>query len=65
MRAEDMAYNASLINAPLDPLDCGFDFSLDEMRAFGEANFPHYQITRKNLNFHTWLAEHRAAQKAA
>lgn len=58
-----MSSNATMYGHPFDPLQYGFDFSLTEYRAFGEAVHPFRQVTGVDLDFPTWLANHRAAQR--
>jgi hypothetical protein len=62
-RASQMSVKADVHRRLFDPLQFGFDFSLAEMRAFGEVNYPLRNITGTDLDFPTWLANHRAAQK--
>jgi hypothetical protein len=48
-----------------DPRQFGFDFSAEELRAFTDANRAHGKLFEEPLDFPTWVAAHRAAQKAA
>jgi len=64
-RALDLSGKHHRQNLDFDPRQNGFDFSDDEAWDFDEASLAHYALFGEPLDFRTWLAAHRAAQKAS
>jgi hypothetical protein len=62
-RAGRILNNAQRHKLRVNLSDHGFEFSNEEFQAYGEANNTHHLLTETILDFHQWLATHRAAQK--
>jgi hypothetical protein len=64
-RAISMSSKTHRKGLDFDPRQFGFDFSDDEIWAFDAARMAHHEFASDDLDFPTWLADYRAAQKAA